>query len=119
MAGAHLQFWLVPDQDPQSISKRIRSWIASMVSDRFDFRVTIQEELNQPPYTTPPDHPAVPILAGAMSAGFGTPAQHMRDGDGARPPCWPTNWNSQSYSPALASPKTGGTTAMKASTSTC
>ena len=83
VASAHIQFWIVPDQDPQAVSERIRSWIASMVSDRFAFRVTIQEELNQPPYSTPRGHPAVPVLAEAMSDAFGTPAQHMRNGGGA------------------------------------
>jgi len=45
--------------------------------------VTLNAKLDQPPYATPSDHPAVAVLADAMSAAWGRPAARMRNAGAA------------------------------------
>ena len=80
---AELLFSLVPDQRPGMIGERFRAWVADAVPDYVEHSVEIDEKLNQPPYATPQDHPAVHVLAGAMSDAWGRPAARMRNAGAA------------------------------------
>jgi acetylornithine deacetylase/succinyl-diaminopimelate desuccinylase-like protein len=82
-ATAELQFTLVPDQDPATITQQLRDWVAQQLPDGVEHQLTVAERLNQPPYATPPDHPALPILTETMSAAWGRPVARMRNAGGA------------------------------------
>ena len=79
LATATLQLALVPDQDPAEIAERLRCWVADRISDRVAWTLDVGVDLAQPAYVTPPDHPALPLLAEAMSEGFGVTAGWMRN----------------------------------------
>lgn len=74
-ATAQLQLSLVPDQDPAAITARLREWIAARVPDGFAHELRIPEEISAPPYATPLEHPAVPLLSGAMADAWGGTAR--------------------------------------------
>jgi len=77
---ASLQLSLVPDQDPGEVGEQLRRWVSERISDRVAWNLTVAGEVSQPGYATPLDHPALPLLAGAMSAAFGVDAGWMRNG---------------------------------------
>jgi acetylornithine deacetylase/succinyl-diaminopimelate desuccinylase-like protein len=70
----------VPDQDPVEVGKQLRRWVEDRISDRVAWSLTVGGETGQPAYVTPPDHPALSLLADAMSAAFGAAAGRMRNG---------------------------------------
>jgi acetylornithine deacetylase/succinyl-diaminopimelate desuccinylase-like protein len=82
-ARADLQVSLVPDQDPDTVGERLRAWFAGAVGAGFDGSCEIQDTISQPPYRTPPDHPALAALAQAMTDAWGRPVGRMRNAGGA------------------------------------
>jgi acetylornithine deacetylase/succinyl-diaminopimelate desuccinylase-like protein len=50
------------------------------LSDRVAWSLDVDLDAAQPAYVTPPDHPAIPLLAEAMSQAFGVEAGFMRNG---------------------------------------
>jgi acetylornithine deacetylase/succinyl-diaminopimelate desuccinylase-like protein len=80
LATASLQLSLVPDQDPVEIGEHLRRWVAGRISDRVAWSLTVPDEVGQPAYVTPPDLPALQLLADAMSEAFGARAGWMRNG---------------------------------------
>jgi acetylornithine deacetylase/succinyl-diaminopimelate desuccinylase-like protein len=79
LVTARLQLALVPDQDPAEAGEQLRCWVAGRISDRVAWNLTVGEDVAQPAYVTPPDHPALPLLADAMSEAFGVTARWMRN----------------------------------------
>jgi acetylornithine deacetylase/succinyl-diaminopimelate desuccinylase-like protein len=79
LATASLQLALVPDQDPAEVADQLRRWVAGRISDSVAWTLSVSEEVAQPAYVTPPDHPALPLLADAMSEAFGVRAGWMRN----------------------------------------
>lgn len=49
--------------------------MAARVPPGFEPSLRVVEEISQPPYATPVDHPAVPLLAQAMADAWGWTAQ--------------------------------------------
>jgi acetylornithine deacetylase/succinyl-diaminopimelate desuccinylase-like protein len=80
LVTAMLQLSLVPDQDPAEVGEQLRRWVEDSISDRVDWSLTVDGDASQPAYVTPPDHPALPLLADAMSQAFGVEAGWMRNG---------------------------------------
>jgi acetylornithine deacetylase/succinyl-diaminopimelate desuccinylase-like protein len=78
-ASAQVQLSLVPDQDPAEITARLREWVAARLPDGFEHELRIPEEISAPPYATPLDHPAVPLLRNAMADAWNRPIPHMRN----------------------------------------
>ena len=80
-AGAlgEIQVGLVPDQDPTKITELLRTWVADQLPDHVDHRLTVHEDINQPPYVTPPHHPALPALTEAMAQAWGVEPGRMRN----------------------------------------
>jgi acetylornithine deacetylase/succinyl-diaminopimelate desuccinylase-like protein len=79
LVRASLQLALVPDQDPAEVAELLHRWVADRISDRLAWHLDVAVEVAQPAYVTPPDHPALPLLADAMSAAFGVKAGWMRN----------------------------------------
>jgi acetylornithine deacetylase/succinyl-diaminopimelate desuccinylase-like protein len=79
LVTAKLQLCMVPDQDPGEVAEQLRRWVAGRISDRVAWNLTVARDTAQPAYVTPPDHPALPLLADAMSQGFGVRARWMRN----------------------------------------
>jgi acetylornithine deacetylase/succinyl-diaminopimelate desuccinylase-like protein len=77
------EIWLVPDQDPNEVSQQLREWVEKSVSGTVGWELSVVEEVGQPPYVTPADHPALPVLADAMRRGFDAPVGWMRNAGGA------------------------------------
>jgi acetylornithine deacetylase/succinyl-diaminopimelate desuccinylase-like protein len=77
-ATAMLQVSLVPDQDPQRVGDQLRDWVAANIAREVDYELTISPIMS-PAYSTPPEHPAIPVLRECMSEGFGVPAGRMRN----------------------------------------
>jgi acetylornithine deacetylase/succinyl-diaminopimelate desuccinylase-like protein len=80
LVTASLQLSLVPDQDPGEAGEQLRRWVSERISDRVAWNLTVAGEVSQPGYATPLDHPALPVLAEAMSAAFGFEVGWMRNG---------------------------------------
>ena len=78
-ASAQLQLSLVPDQDPAAVTALLREWVAARVPTGFAHSLRVVEEISQPPYATPLDHPAVPVLAGAMTDAWERAIPRMRN----------------------------------------
>jgi acetylornithine deacetylase/succinyl-diaminopimelate desuccinylase-like protein len=57
----------------------LRRWVADRISDKVAWDLTVSDEVGQPAYVTPLDHPALPLLAHAMSEAFGVKAGWMRN----------------------------------------
>jgi acetylornithine deacetylase/succinyl-diaminopimelate desuccinylase-like protein len=53
--------------------------VAERISDRVTWNLSVALDVAQPAYVTPPDHPALPLLAEAMSEAFGTKVGWMRN----------------------------------------
>jgi len=53
--------------------------VEGRISDRVAWSLTVASDVSQPAYVTPPDHPALPLLADAMSEAFGVRAGWMRN----------------------------------------
>jgi acetylornithine deacetylase/succinyl-diaminopimelate desuccinylase-like protein len=81
-ASAQVQLSLVPDQDPGKVTAQLRRWIADEVAPAFRHAVEVPEQINQPPYATPQEHPAVAVLRAAMSQAWGREALRMRNAGG-------------------------------------
>jgi acetylornithine deacetylase/succinyl-diaminopimelate desuccinylase-like protein len=79
LVTASLQLALVPDQDPAEVGEQLRRWVADRISDKVAWNLTVSDEIGQPAYVTPLDHPALPLLAHAMSEAFGVTAGWMRN----------------------------------------
>ncbi|CCH19821.1 M20/M25/M40 family metallo-hydrolase [Micromonospora lupini] len=82
VATASLSIRTVPDQRIADVAERLRRWVADTISDCVEYQLTISEETAQEPYRTPADHPAVAVLAAAMSDGFGRPVGRMANAGG-------------------------------------
>ncbi|WP_433650141.1 M20/M25/M40 family metallo-hydrolase [Micromonospora zamorensis] len=82
VATASLSIRTVPDQRIADVADQLRRWVADTISDRVEYRLTVSEETAQEPYRTPPDHPAVAVLAEAMRDGFGRPVGQMANAGG-------------------------------------
>lgn len=82
-AAAEIQIGLVPDQDPAKVTEQLHSWAADLVPGHVRYRLTVAERLNQPPYATPPEHPAIPLLEEAMGEAWRRPVGQMRNAGGA------------------------------------
>ncbi|MGN6608735.1 MAG: M20/M25/M40 family metallo-hydrolase [Jatrophihabitans sp.] len=78
-ALGELQFGLVPDQDPAKITELVRAWVVDRLPDGFTADVTVMETINQPPYVTPEDHPALAVLTEAMGEAWGAEPGRMRN----------------------------------------
>jgi acetylornithine deacetylase/succinyl-diaminopimelate desuccinylase-like protein len=83
VARATLEVSLVPDQDPRTITELLEAWFAEHVADAFEHELDINESINQPPYATPREHPALDVLAEAMTEAWGTEVGYMRNAGGA------------------------------------
>src|SRR3954469_9982399 len=79
LVTASLQLALVPDQDPAEVAEQLRRWVADRISDRVAWDLSVAIDVAQPAYVTPPDHPALPLLANAMSEAFGGKVGWMRN----------------------------------------
>jgi acetylornithine deacetylase/succinyl-diaminopimelate desuccinylase-like protein len=79
LVTASLQLALVPDQDPAEVGEQLRRWVADRISDRVAWNLTVADDVGQPAYVTPLDHPALQLLADAMSEAFGVTAGWMRN----------------------------------------
>jgi acetylornithine deacetylase/succinyl-diaminopimelate desuccinylase-like protein len=79
LVTASLQLALVPDQDPAEVGEQLRRWVADRISDRVAWNLTVADDTGQPAYVTPLDHPALQLLADAMSEAFGVTAGWMRN----------------------------------------
>lgn len=77
LASAQIHISLVPDQDPAAIAELLQDWLARHVPDRVGYSLTVAEQINQPPYATPPGHPAVSILSEAMEQAWDRPVGRM------------------------------------------
>jgi acetylornithine deacetylase/succinyl-diaminopimelate desuccinylase-like protein len=77
VAGAEIHISLVPDQDPATIARLLRQWVRQHVPEHVAYSLTIADKISQPPYATPPDHPAIEILAEAMAAAWDRPVGRM------------------------------------------
>jgi acetylornithine deacetylase/succinyl-diaminopimelate desuccinylase-like protein len=76
-ASAQIHISLVPNQQPAATAQRLQDWLAAHVPDRVDYTLTVAERINQPPYCTPADNPAVSILAHAMELVWDRPVGRM------------------------------------------
>ena len=76
--GFKVTFRLVPDQHPERVAASFRSWLAEMVPDGIDARVTPIGAVA--PALTPVDHPAVGALTRAIGRVWGTPPLFTREG---------------------------------------
>jgi acetylornithine deacetylase/succinyl-diaminopimelate desuccinylase-like protein len=77
VASAQIHISLVPDQDPAAIAGQLQDWLEQHVPARVGYSLTVADTINQPPYATPPDHPAVAILTEAMSQAWDQPVGRM------------------------------------------
>lgn len=82
VATAAISIRTVPDQTVAEVADQLRRWVATTISDRFEYELSIGEKTGQEPYRTPEDHPAVAVLAAAMEDGFGAPAGRMGNAGG-------------------------------------
>lgn len=82
-ATARIQLSLVPNQDPETVGRQLRDWVISTVSEPFEHTVTVDEQISQPPYLTPADHPALSALTLAMSQAWRRPVGRMRNAGSA------------------------------------
>jgi acetylornithine deacetylase/succinyl-diaminopimelate desuccinylase-like protein len=82
VAAADISIRIVTDQRAEAVTDQLRRWVADTISDRFDYRLTVAEEIAQEPYRTPDDLPAVEILAQAMREGFQRPVGRMGNAGG-------------------------------------
>ena len=76
--GFKVTFRLVPDQQPAQVAHAFRSWLAEMVPDGIDARVTPAGAVA--PALTPVDHPAVGALTRAIERVWRTPPLFTREG---------------------------------------
>jgi acetylornithine deacetylase/succinyl-diaminopimelate desuccinylase-like protein len=81
-ARAELQLSLVPDQDPDDVARTLRQWLAANVHDAFGWSLSVYDRLNQPPYATPRDHPALRACTESMAAAWGCDPGWMRNAGG-------------------------------------
>jgi acetylornithine deacetylase/succinyl-diaminopimelate desuccinylase-like protein len=79
-AKASLHVSLVPDQHPDAITPLLREWVDERMPPGLDYEFTVSEQISQPPYLTPADHPALPVLVDAMAAVWQAPVAQMRNG---------------------------------------
>jgi acetylornithine deacetylase/succinyl-diaminopimelate desuccinylase-like protein len=77
LVTASVQLSLVPDQDPAEVGEQLRRWVTDRISDTVAWQLTVAGDAAQPAYATPPDLPALELLAGAMSQAFGRDAGWM------------------------------------------
>jgi acetylornithine deacetylase/succinyl-diaminopimelate desuccinylase-like protein len=77
LASAQIHISLVPDQDPAAIAEHLQDWLARHVPDHVGYSLTVAEQINQPPYATPPGHPAVSILTEVMEQAWERPVGRM------------------------------------------
>ena len=82
LAEATFSIRIVPDQDPTVVGEQLRRWVAENLGDTVEFTLTVSEETGQKPYATPPDLPAVQLMAEAMEEVHGTPAGRMGNAGG-------------------------------------
>jgi acetylornithine deacetylase/succinyl-diaminopimelate desuccinylase-like protein len=71
VATASISIRTVPNQRAVDVGEQLRRWVAGILDGRVDYDLTVSEQIGQDPYRTPDDHPAVALLAEAMSDGFG------------------------------------------------
>jgi acetylornithine deacetylase/succinyl-diaminopimelate desuccinylase-like protein len=76
-ARGEIQLGLVPDQDPSVITELLRKWVADQLPEHVGHELTVAERISQPPYVTPPDHPALGALTEAMAAAWGVEPGRM------------------------------------------
>src|SRR5207244_6146724 len=76
--GFKVTFRLVPDQQPERVAASFRSWLAEMMPDGVDARVTPLGAVS--PALTPVDHPAVGALTRAIERVWGTAPLFTREG---------------------------------------
>ncbi|MBV9594807.1 MAG: M20/M25/M40 family metallo-hydrolase [Actinobacteria bacterium] len=82
-ASARIQVSLVPEQKPDAIAEKLRRWVTDTVRPPFRATVQVADMISQPPYLTPPDHPALAALTEAMSDAWGCPVGRMRNAGSA------------------------------------
>jgi acetylornithine deacetylase/succinyl-diaminopimelate desuccinylase-like protein len=78
-AAADLSAELVPNQCPDKVADLVRRWLAERISPRVDYELAVSPSRVRG-YRTPEGHPAVEVLAGALTEAFGRPAGRMRNG---------------------------------------
>lgn len=71
VATANISIRTVPHQNANEVGEQLRRWVADILDARVEYDLTVSEQIGQDPYRTPEDHPAVALLADAMSEGFG------------------------------------------------
>ena len=78
MCGAKVSMRIVPDQDPEKISKMFDDFVRSQCPSTV--RVEIDSHAAAAPYATPLDLPAVKAAALATEKGFGVKPVYIREG---------------------------------------
>ena len=76
--GFKATFRLVPDQQPERVAASFRTWLAAMLPDGIDARVTPNGAVA--PARTPIEHPAVGALTRAIARVWRTPPIFTREG---------------------------------------
>jgi acetylornithine deacetylase/succinyl-diaminopimelate desuccinylase-like protein len=82
LATAEIQLSLVPDQHPDDLTDALRQWVEKQVADEFEAFLEVYDTISQPPYVTPRDHPALAMLAEAMTTAWQCEPAWMRNAGG-------------------------------------
>jgi acetylornithine deacetylase/succinyl-diaminopimelate desuccinylase-like protein len=82
-ARARIQLSLVPNQNPDAIARQLHAWVADTVRPPSEATLTVDDTISQSPYLTPPDHPALSVLADAMAQAWRRPVGRMRNAGSA------------------------------------
>ncbi|KPI00127.1 peptidase M20 [Actinobacteria bacterium OV450] len=81
-ASADLLFRLVPDQRADRVAEQLHAWLDEHRRPGFTYALEVSSTISDP-YRTPPDHPALAVLAGAVSHAYGAPARYIGNGGAA------------------------------------
>jgi acetylornithine deacetylase/succinyl-diaminopimelate desuccinylase-like protein len=77
-ASAKLACRLVPNQEPDDISRKLTAYLAHLAPD--GVRISVQPHSGGRPYLSPTDHPIYEVAKRAFSRAFGKPTIFIREG---------------------------------------
>lgn len=83
-ATASLSLRTVPDQRTATVAELLRAFVAQAMPDGADYRLTVDEDIAQEPYTSPPG-PVLDALERALTLGYGIPVQGRMGNAGGGP----------------------------------
>ncbi|MFJ3202864.1 M20/M25/M40 family metallo-hydrolase [Streptomyces sp. NPDC086989] len=81
-ASADLLFRLVPDQRADRVAEQLHAWLDEHRRPGFTYALEVSSTISDP-YRTPPGHPALAVLARAVSHAYGAPARYIGNGGAA------------------------------------